>query len=42
MAWSGFRIFGKPERTLIDEPDDKLRVEVINHLGDEAMKVFRI
>lgn len=43
-----FVIFGEPDISLLPETDAKgcetgmLRVKVINHLGDEVMKVFRV
>lgn len=34
-------IFGEPDIDILDAEDGQVRVKVINHLGDEVMKVFR-
>ncbi len=35
-------IFDEPDIALLPESDGRMRVKVINHLGDEVMKVFKV
>jgi len=37
-----FVIFGEPDVTLLPEKSGRIAVKVINHLGDEVMKVFKV